>query len=283
MDTSKLYLISGGSGFLGADLIARLAKEGVRNIRVVARNEGLLVALKERFPYIEIMTGNINDPFVCEKACAGVSGIFHLAAFKHVGLAEQNVRECTLSNVYGTMNLLEETRKTKPEFIIGISTDKAARVSGVYGATKLLMERLFTEYERINPDTQYRIVRYGNVLYSTGSVLCKWKDRILADEEVIVTSMMATRFFWTVDEAVDLIFNCLDNATDAKPYTAKMKAIQIQDLLDAMYDKYSTTGNRKIKIIGMQPGENLHEIIDDSGTTSETAERYTKEEILTLI
>src|SRR3990167_4808776 len=188
------YLITGGSGFLGHELIKRLDGK----IKVVARNEGNLIALKEKFPYIEIVTGNIADSYICQKVCSDIDGIFHLAAFKHVGLAEkENVRECVLSNIQGSLNLLEETRKNKPEFIIGISTDKAAQVKGVYGATKFLMERLFDEYADTNPATKYRVVRYGNVMYSTGSVLCKWKDKIQAGEPVIVTDLNATRFFWT--------------------------------------------------------------------------------------
>ena len=143
MSSSKTYLVTGGSGFLGAELISRIPGK----VRVIARNEGNLIALKEKFPHIEIIPGSIADPFVVEKAIQGVDGIFHLAAFKHVGLAENHVKECVESNVIGTLNLLEATLKHKPEFIIGISTDKAAQVTGVYGATKLLQEKLFEEYE----------------------------------------------------------------------------------------------------------------------------------------
>ena len=120
-------------------------------------------------------------------------------------MAEKHVVECTNSNVVGTLNLLNESLITKPDFFISISTDKAAKVSGVYGATKLLMERIQLQYEKMNSDTKYRIVRYGNVLYSTGSVLCKWRDLLSNGEEVIVTDPAATRFFWTVEEAIELI------------------------------------------------------------------------------
>jgi UDP-N-acetylglucosamine 4,6-dehydratase/UDP-glucose 4-epimerase len=114
---------------------------------------------------------------------------------------------------------------TQPEFILGVSTDKAAKVAGVYGASKLLMERLFGQFGILNKNTEYRIVRYGNVLYSTGSVLCKWKDLLEQGKEVIVTDGDATRFFWTVDQAVDLIFDCLENATDWQPHITDMKSI----------------------------------------------------------
>ena len=277
---NKKYLVTGGSGYLGHELIKRLEKDG-HNIRVVARNEGKLIELKEKFPDIEIVTGNIADPYTCQKVCSDIDGIFHLAAFKHVGLAEkENVRECVLSNIQGSLNLLEETRKNKTEFIVGISSDKAAQVKGVYGATKFIMERLFAEYEVTNPNTKYRVVRYGNVLYSTGSVLCKWRDKLKEGKEVIVTDMDATRFFWPVEEAVDLIFECLKNGKDSTPHVKPMKSIRIGDLLDAMMNKY---GKSPIKIIGLQPGENLQEVMHPDMPDSSQVERFTQEEIMRMI
>jgi|TARA_X000001036_G_scaffold402768_1_gene408809 UDP-N-acetylglucosamine 4,6-dehydratase/UDP-glucose 4-epimerase len=284
IDKDKTYLITGGAGFLGTELISRLQKEGCENIVTISRNEGKLVYLKEKFPHVKVIPGDISDPYCAEKAVQGVDGIFHLAAFKHVGLAEKNVRECVLGNVTGTMNFLELTRKYPIDFILGISTDKAAQVRGVYGATKLLHERLFTDYENLNPNTKYRTVRYGNVLYSTGSVLCKWKDRILNDEELIVTDPSATRFYWSIEQAIDLIFNCLHNATDSSPYVPEMKSMAVGDLMEAMIRKYMPEGNqRKVKEIGLQPGENLHEVIIEGGPTSFDVDRFSIEEIMELV
>lgn len=284
LDKQKTYLITGGSGFLGKELISRLHKNQINNIVTISRNEGNLVYLKEKFPHIKIIPGDISDPYCAEKAVQGVDGIFHLAAFKHVGMAEDNVRECVLGNVIGTMNLLELTRKYSIEFILGISTDKAAQVNGVYGATKLLHERLFSDYEKMNNNTKYRTVRYGNVLYSTGSVLCKWKQRILNDEELIVTDPSATRFYWTIDQAIDLIFDCLYNAKDSTPYVPEMKSMSVGDLLEAMIRKYMPEGNvPKVKEIGLQPGENLHEIIIEGGPSSFNADKFTIEEIMEMV
>ena len=284
LDRNKTYLVTGGAGFLGQELIARLEAVGCTNIVTMSRNEGKLVALKEKFSFVNIIPGDLSDPYCAEKAVQGVDAIFHLAAFKHVGLAEQNVRECVLGNVTGTSNILELTRKYPIDFILGISTDKAAQVSGVYGATKLIHERLFGDYEKINPTTKYRTVRYGNVLYSTGSVLCKWKDRLRNDEELIITDPDATRFYWTVDQAIDLIFDCLDHAQDSKPYVPEMKSMSVGDLLEAMIRKYLPEGNvPKIKTIGLQPGENFHEVIIEGGLNSSEVERFTIEEIMELV
>jgi UDP-N-acetylglucosamine 4,6-dehydratase len=284
LDCNKTYLITGGSGFLGEALISHLQDKNIKKLKIVARNEGNLIKLKEKYNFIEIIPGDISDEFICEKAVQNVNGVFHLAAFKHVGLAETHTRECVNGNVLGSLNILECSLKHNFDFVLGISTDKAAQVKGVYGATKLLQERLFKEYEQINNKTKYRTVRYGNVLYSTGSVLCKWRDKLQSGDEIIVTDSEATRFYWTVDQAIDLIFNCLKNAKSASPFVPEMKSIKIGDLLEAMVIKYLPKDKQlKIKTIGLQAGENKHELILESGPASNEVECYSVEEILKLI
>lgn len=278
MDRIFLYnmiLISGGTGFLAEELIRRL--QG-KNIRVVARNEGKLVALKEQFPAIEILTGDIADEWVARKAMVGITEVYHLAAFKHVGLAEENVFECISTNITGTLNLLKVSLETKPKVFLSISTDKAAQVVGVYGATKFLMERLIGEAERVNSDTKYRVVRYGNVLYSTGSVLCKWKEKIEKGEVVTVTDPNATRFFWTREEAVDLIFNCIDESKDSTPMIPEMKGASMGNVLVAMIEKYGNA-EQAVDYIGLQPGENLHETMDGKVFSNEVGQ-FTVEELI---
>lgn len=269
-----MILVTGASGFLGKELLSRLDGK----IRVVARNEGNLVALKQDFPNIEIITGDIADDFICKRALDGVDTVYHLAAFKHVGLAENQPLQCVNSNLIGTINLL---KNFKGHIFIAISTDKAAQVAGVYGATKYLMEQVIREYEIINPDVKYRVVRYGNVLYSTGSVLVKWKKLLQEGKELVVTEPSATRFFWKIEKAVDLIFECLQNASDSSPYCPDMKAMTIADLLEAMQQKYGRATS--IKYIGLQPGENLHEKILTEGPASNEVELYTIDEIKDLV
>jgi UDP-N-acetylglucosamine 4,6-dehydratase/UDP-glucose 4-epimerase len=282
LDKNKKYLITGGSGFLGKELIDRLSADNI-SLRTVSRNEGALISLKDKFPSIEIYIGDISDPFVVKQAMQNINGVFHLAASKHVGLAETFVKENVKSNIIGSLNIYEQSLNQSLDFVISISTDKAAQVAGVYGATKLLMERLSLQYERLNTSCQYRIVRYGNVLYSTGSVLCKWKDLISQGKDVIVTEPDATRFFWTVDQAVDLIMDCMKDATDSTPYCPNMKSMRIADLLQAMIIKYGNGKNVPIKVIGLQPGENMHEKVLDIGPFSNEVESFSIEEILKLI
>ena len=284
IEQGKKYLVTGGAGFLGGDLIERIINQGGKVV-TVSRNEGKLITLKQKYPNsLEIHTGDICDEFTLPRLMRGITGVFHLAAFKHVGLAETQSRECVRSNVFGSMNVLEQSVKANVEFVIGISTDKAAQVAGVYGASKYLMERLFNQFEVDYPNIKFRVVRYGNVLYSTGSVLCLWKDKLQKGEEVIVTEPSATRFFWTLEQAVDLIFDCMENAVDSKVHFPSMKSMRIDNLLKAMSEKYLPEGQElKVKEIGLQPGENLHEKILEQGPYSNEVDEFTIEEIKELI
>jgi len=279
---NKLYLVTGGGGFLGKPLIKKILSNGGR-VRVIGRDEGTLISLKEIYPNIEIHTGDISDEFEVMQAMKNVHAVFHLAASKHVGLAETFVRENIKSNTIGSLNIFNQSLKQELEFILSISTDKAAQVSGVYGATKLLMERLSLQFEKLNKNCNYRVVRYGNVLYSTGSVLCKWKSLIEQNKEVVVTEPKATRFFWTVEQAIELISDCLVRAKDSSPYCPDMKSMSIDNLLQAMIEKYGNGKDVPVKVIGLQQGENLHEKVMDEGPYSNEVDQFTKDEIKNLI
>ena len=287
IENGKKYLVTGGSGFLGGELIQRILNEG-GEVVTISRNEGQLIKLKQKFPYIQIETGDIANKHSVHRVMKGVTGVFHLAAFKHVGMAETQSVECTNSNVIGSKNVLECSVEANNgwgvDFVIGISTDKAAQVAGVYGASKLLMEKMFKQYEVDYPNMKFRLVRYGNVLYSTGSVLCKWKELLQNGKEVVVTEPKATRFFWTLDQAVDLIYDCMRDATDCEIHFPSMKSMSIENLLKAMAEKYLPDDSELvIKTIGLQPGENFHEKILEVGPASNEVEEFTIEEIKELI
>jgi len=283
IEQQKLYLVTGGSGFLGYPLVQYILDQG-GFVRVISRDEGKLITLKEQYPSVDIYTGDISDSFEVRQAMKNVTGVFHLAASKHVGLAEKFVRENIKTNTIGSLNILEHSLDHPTlKFVLSVSTDKAAQVAGVYGATKFLMERAIKQYEELNPNVLYRTVRYGNVLYSTGSVLCKWKDLISQGKEVIITDPNATRFFWSVEDAIQLIIDCMNIATDSTPYCPIMKSMRVDDLLQAMIQKYSNGQNIPVKIIGLQPGENLHERVLEDGPFSNEVEHFTINEILPMI
>jgi UDP-N-acetylglucosamine 4,6-dehydratase len=279
----KNILVTGGSGFLGKKLLERLSNYDCK-ITVVARDEGKLIEVVQDNKNVEIITGDISDPFIVRQCFnKNIDCVFHLAAFKHVGIAESQTRECVKSNVIGTLNLLEQSIDENLDFFLNVSTDKAAIVSGMYGASKFLAEGLVRQFEKLNSETQYRTVRYGNVLYSTGSVLCKWKKIIEEGGEVIITDPEATRFFWTIDQAVNLLFECLEKANNSDPWVPDMKSMKMGDLLDAMILKYGNGKSIKVNEIGLQQGENKHEKIFSDGLSSEDADKFSIKEITKLI
>jgi len=281
--SNKKVLIFGGTGFLGKELVKKLVSDGFEDITIFSRDEGKLIELVQEYKNINILTGDIYDKFEVYQAMKEKDYIFHLAAFKHVGLAETQSRECIKTNLIGSLNILECSTLLKPELIITTSTDKAAQVNGVYGATKYLVEELFKQFEKVNEETQHRIVRYGNVLYSTGSVLCKWKKLIQENKEIIITDPEATRFFWTVNEAVHLLFECIENSTNSNPYCPSMKSMSMGNLLEAMILKYGNGKRPNVKQIGLQQGENMHEMILREGPSSADVDKFTVEEIMELI
>jgi FlaA1/EpsC-like NDP-sugar epimerase len=276
----KKYLITGGTGVIGYSLCKRIISMG-GHVIVLSRGESKLNKLKEKYNEIEIVVGDICDRQLVKDTIKKVDGVFHLASLAQ-GMQSGKPIESIKTNVIGSLNVLEESSDV--DFVLGISSDKVAQVSGNYGATKFLMEKLFTQFEEMNQKTKYRVVRLGNIIYSVDSVLCKWKSLIENCEEVIVTDERATRFFMTSEESVDLIFNCLKNAQDSKPYFESMKSTSIGNLLQAMINKYAPEGcELPIKTIGLYPSENLHEKISEDGTYTNEIEQYTIKELEGMI
>ena len=273
----KNILISGGTGFLGRELIAYLHRHKFENITVLARNEGKLIELKELYPNINIIPGDVADAYICRKAVTDIDTIFHLSAFKHVGMAETETYQCVSSNIDGTINLLNEFHG---DLFVAISTDKAAKISGVYGASKYIMEKLIEEYSKYNRTIRYVVPRYGNVLGSTGSILPKWIEAAKNHKAIKITEPKCTRFFFTVDDAVDLIFEAIEKGDNGKPYISHMKACYIGTLATAIEKKYGKYEH--IELIGLQEGENLNEYLDKD-YCSRDADKFTTDDLMEMI
>ena len=282
---NKIYVVTGGYGFLGSNLIANIIGNGGL-VKAIGKDVKKMLTLKDKYgDSIEIFVGDIKNvnhvlPLITEE----VTGVFHLAAFKYVGAAEERVLDCINTNIIGTINVLDVSAKSGVEFVMGVTGAAAVRVSGTYGATKMLNEKLFFYYQKEYLDTKFRILRYGNILYSTGSVLCKWKDLISRGETITITDGGATRFFSTIEEAVQLIYDCINKSQDFQPYVPNLKAISIDALLMAMLLKYKPANTEvKINRIGMQIGENKHERVHETGANSSECEQFTLDEILKII
>jgi UDP-N-acetylglucosamine 4,6-dehydratase/5-epimerase len=272
-------LVTGATGYIGEKLVEKLIQQG-KYVHAVARNEGKLIELQTKHNNLEIFPCPIENEYLVKKAVKDCSGIFHLASFKHVNLAEKNALKTVETNICGTLNLLKASVDNKSiKFIVASSSDKAERIAGVYGASKFLVEKLFEEFNLLNSEhCKYRVVRYGNVLHSTSSVVEKWKKALAAGHSITITDASATRFFLTRDVAINAIFECLDKAADSRPYLPNMKSLSIRELLDLTILKYGKGRKSDIIEIGLQEGENKHEQIDPHNT-SEFAPRWDKQEL----
>jgi len=290
----KLYLITGGTGVVGQALCSRILYLGGK-VRVMSRSIDKLHKLKEKYKSIEIQLGDVTIGSDVAYAYREVTGVFHLAALAQA-MQSGGASESISTNIIGSIKVLSEScsniihspyltgaRNYQVEFVLGVSSDKAVQVSGPYGATKFLMERLFDEYQEKNKDIKYRVVRMGNVIYSVDSVLYKWKSLLERGEEVMVTEPKATRFFMTKTQSVDLMLNGL-KSDSSKPYCDIPKSTSIGNLLQAMANKYLPKGKKlQVKEIGLQPNENLHEKIVDGGPMSNEMEQYTIAELEKMI
>ena len=277
----KKYLVTGGTGIIGKTLCSRLLTMGAKVV-VISRDEKKLEKLKKEVSNdVETLVGNICNRNLLQDVMEEVDGVFHLAAVAD-GMQSGKPIESVMSNVIGSLTILEASYNV--DFVLGISSDKVVQVSGSYGATKFLMEKLFNQFEEKNPDIKYRVVRLGNVIYSTDSVLHRWKKLIENCKQVVVTDKKATRFFLTRQVAVDLIMRCLKNAKDSKPYFEDMKSASIGNLLKAMTNKYAPKNCKlSIKKIGLSPNENLHEKISEDGPYTNEIEQYTVKELEEMI
>ena len=278
----KTYLITGGTGIVGVALCDRIINLG-GNLVVLSRNKSKLDKLKQKYKNIKVISGDISNSILVKQAMEGVDGIFHLAALAQ-GMQSGKPTESINTNILGSINILKESLNKNLDFVLGISSDKAVQISGVYGATKFLMEKLFLEFEDLNPKTNYRIVRLGNVIYSVDSVLYKWKNLIQKGKELIITDPNATRFWISVDESIDIIIECLQQSKNSTPYYRLMKSSTMGDLLKAMILNYSPNNTKiLIKTIGLQPGENQHEKISNTAPSSDQATQYNIKELIELI
>jgi UDP-N-acetylglucosamine 4,6-dehydratase/UDP-glucose 4-epimerase len=276
--------VTGATGFLGEKLVQKLIGKNYF-VHAIARNESKLIELQDKFPgQIKIFPCPVEDFVLTKKALNDCSGIYHLASSKVVGLSEEHVIKTVQTNIVGTNHLLAHTVENKElKFIITTSTDKASQISGTYGATKFIVERLFAEYEKINSaHCKYRVVRLGNIFNSTSSVLVKWKKNLQNKNGIMLTEPEATRFFLTADQAIKAIEDCLESSSNSNPYVPVLKAVKMEHLLNLVLAKYGIDSKPEIQTTGLQQGENKHEFLADD-ISSEFAERWSDKDLLEII
>ncbi|SFC75623.1 UDP-N-acetylglucosamine 4,6-dehydratase (inverting) [Spirosoma endophyticum] len=276
--TDKSILITGGTGSFGKKFVEMVYQRypNIKRLVIYSRDELKQFEMAQYYPQskyksIRFFIGDVRDGERLKRACEGVDIIVHAAALKQVPAAEYNPMECIKTNVFGAENVINAALDNGVKRVVALSTDKAAAPINLYGATKLCSDKLFVAANNMrgSRDLRFSVVRYGNVIGSRGSVvpffLDKRKDGVLP-----ITHPDMTRFNISLEEGVEMVFHALEHAWGGEIFVPKIPSYRITDVAEAI----APTAEQKI--VGIRPGEKLHEEMiteTDSLNTVET-ERY---------
>lgn len=261
----KRFLITGGTGYIGSEIVRQLLKCSPKTIRIFSNDEnGMFTAKKEfgRHENVRFLIGDVRDKERLVKAMEDVDVVYHAAALKHVPLCEYNPFEAIQTNVIGTQNVIEAALKAGVGKVINISTDKVVNPINTMGATKLLAEKLISSsnLHKGNSKTVFSSVRFGNVLFSRGSVVPTFLEQIRKERKVTVTDPNMTRFVMLKDDMAHLLFKATILAEGGETFILKMPVVRLGDLVDVLIETYPIKGiTVAIKKIGLRPGEKFSE------------------------
>ncbi|HAO22838.1 MAG TPA: UDP-N-acetylglucosamine 4,6-dehydratase (inverting) [Desulfobacteraceae bacterium] len=277
MFDGKNILITGGTGSFGKKCVKMLLEQYKPNkVIVYSRDELKQFEMQQDFnsSAMRYFIGDVRDAPRLSKAMRGVDFVIHAAALKQVPAAEYNPMECIKTNIHGAANVIDGALENGVEKVIALSTDKAANPINLYGATKLASDKLFIAANNIagGHKTVFSVVRYGNVVGSRGSVVPFFKK--LVDQgatELPVTDTQMTRFWLTLRAGVEFVLKAFCRMQGGEIFVPKIPSVRITDIVQAI------APNLPITVIGVRPGEKLHEImcpLDDSHLTLEFDDHY---------
>lgn len=278
MFDDKSILITGGTGSFGKKYTKIIVdRYKPKRLIILSRDELKQFEMQQEFniPYMRYFLGDVRDPDRMMQAMEGVDFVIHAAALKQVPAAEYNPMECIKTNIHGAENVIRAAIANKIKKVIALSTDKAANPINLYGATKLASDKLFVAANNMvgARDTRFSVVRYGNVVGSRGSVVPLFK-KLLVDgvKELPITHTSMTRFMIILEQGVNFVLKNFERMQGGEIFVPKLPSMNIVELAKAMAPGLLTQ-----KIIGIRPGEKLHEIMcpaDDSHLTLEFNDHY---------
>lgn len=277
MLNNSSILITGGTGSFGKQYVRTLlSRFNPSRIVVFSRDEQKHYQMQQEFsdPRLRFFVGDVRDRERLVFAMSGVDYVIHAAAMKHVPLAEYNPTECIRTNIHGAENVIAAALANRVKAVMALSTDKAANPINLYGATKLASDKLFTAANNIagNVGTKFSIVRYGNVCASAGSVVPFFESLIKNDAKFLpITDADMTRFWITLQQGVDFVIKNFARMQGGEIFIPKIPSARVVDLASAM------APHLEQKIVGIRPGEKLHEIMcpaDDSHLTYEFDDHF---------
>ncbi|MCG3719038.1 UDP-N-acetylglucosamine 4,6-dehydratase (inverting) [Aliarcobacter butzleri] len=277
MFNGKNILITGGTGSFGKKYTKILLEKYTPNkIIIYSRDELKQYEMAQEYndKCMRYFIGDVRDEARLKKATKDVDFIIHAAALKHVPIAEYNPMECIKTNINGAQNVIDAALENSVSKVIALSTDKAANPVNLYGATKLASDKLFVAANNLvgTQDTKFSVVRYGNVVGSRGSVVPFFKKLINEGvKELPITDEKMTRFFITLEDGVNFVLKNFERMQGGEIFIPKIPSMKIVDMAKAI------APNLPHQIIGIRPGEKLHEIMcpaDDSHLTLEFEDHY---------
>lgn len=250
-------LITGGAGTLGKAIIERATTEGWDcEIAIFSTDAVKHARLKAMFPKVQSIIGDIRQYDTLYSAMSGKDLVIHAGAVKIIPDSEYHSIDTYQVNVDGSMNVAMAAAQLGVPDVLAISTDKACHAANAYGASKYMMEKIWQEYSRYGFPTRYHLVRYGNVIESTASVVEVWKRAAANGEPVKVTSLEMTRFWLSPSQAVQYVLDSL-HFDSGMIYVPKMPALSIGKLLEyTVGKKYAN-----IQMVPLRPGEKMHETL----------------------
>ncbi|MFL0505709.1 UDP-N-acetylglucosamine 4,6-dehydratase (inverting) [Ureibacillus sp. 179-F W5.1 NHS] len=271
---NKTVLVTGGTGSFGKKFIKKALEENVKKVIVFSRDELKQYEMKQEFKdeRIRFFIGDVRDKDRLNRAFDGVDIVIHAAAMKHVDACEYNPFEAIKTNIHGAQNIIEAAIDRGVEKVIALSTDKACSPVNLYGATKLASDKLFVAANSYVGDkkTRFAVVRYGNVVGSRGSVVPFFK-KIRHTGVIPITDERMTRFWITLDQGVQFVLDNLERMQGGEIFIPKIPSMKVTDLAKAIAPEC------EIEIIGIRPGEKLHEAMimeDDARHTVEFDDYY---------
>lgn len=273
-------LIIGATGTLGRALIKHYYGKN-HKLFCFSRDELKQKDLKDRFPGIECILGNIGDGFYNSYMPSKIDMIYHVAALKHIDVLEKNVIETLKNNVQGTINVADFAIRNKVPRVAFSSTDKAVFPINVYGHSKALCEKHLTHLNEIQNDTKFHIFRWGNVIASRGSVIPYFVDTLLKEKKIYLTNLFMSRFWIKIEDAVSFMVEQMESPNEEKIKIPKMKAAKVIDVARAIAKKLDIP-DFDVEMIGLRPGEKIHESITEE-LSSYNGPKYSKDELEELI
>ena len=252
--------VTGGAGTLGKAIAERRKREKWEGkMTVYSTSPNKHAEMRTMYPDVQFIQGDIRNLELLKLAMVGHDIVIHAAAVKYIPEAESYSMDTYDVNVNGSQTVCQAARETGMRNVLGISTDKACHPANAYGATKMLMEKIFQEYARAGGETLFQLVRYGNVLESVGSVIETWKNAVAQGKPVRITDRGdMTRFWLSPSQAVDVLLKGL-RIPAGRIYIPKMPALRMEKLLDYMF--HFTPENFRLEEVPMRPGEKLHETL----------------------